>query len=104
MTTMIEKMARAMVAAEQEQWDLPAAEWDRETLELHGLINLARAALEAIRVPSAHVHNAGAFGEGQSKPPELVIGDEGGILQLKWRCANPSLMFRDMIDAILAEK
>ena len=47
--TMLEKAARAAVTAEQDQWDLPAEEWDFETLERHGLIKIARAVLMAVR-------------------------------------------------------
>jgi hypothetical protein len=87
MITMIEKMARAMVAAEQEQWDLPAAEWDRETLERHGLINLARAALEAIREPN----------DGSVEVVEIGVG---------WDYTQNGIrgVFARMIDAILNEE
>ena len=47
--TILEKAARAAVTAEQDEWDLPAEEWDFETLERHGLIKIARAVLMAVR-------------------------------------------------------
>lgn len=58
MTTMLERAARAMIAAEQDQWDLPAEQWDFTTLEVHGLVNLARAVLMAVREPDDVFMNA----------------------------------------------
>lgn len=49
--TPLERAARAVVAAEQGQWDLPAEEWDRDTLERHGIIKIARAVLMSVREP-----------------------------------------------------
>jgi len=51
--TMLSKAARAIVRAEQDDWDTPADEWSLEALEVHGPLNQARAALEAIREPDA---------------------------------------------------
>lgn len=46
--TALVNAARAIVASEQDEWELPAAEWDAETLERHGILRQARAVLMAV--------------------------------------------------------
>lgn len=85
MTEMLEKAARAAVTAEQDQWDLPAEEWDFETLERHGLIKIARAVLMAVRDGlTDDVIEAGRLFPGNDEMPEMN--------------------FTAMIDAILAQE
>ena len=107
MTTMLEKMARAMCAADGHDPNGPTCDiyfhddpdagkpWASYRAGL-------RAALLAIREPSNAMHNAGAFSEHQSQPPKIVVGEEGA-LSVEWRPANPSGLFTAMIDAILNE-
>lgn len=51
--TALVNAARAIVAAEQDEWELPADEWDYETLERHGRLRQARAVLMAVRTLDA---------------------------------------------------
>lgn len=83
MTTMLERAARAVIEAEQDQWDLPAAEWDMKALEVHGALSIARAVLMAVREPDDATVNAGSA--------------DG------WDCNGPAETFTAMIDAILNE-
>lgn len=99
--SMIEKAARAMVAAEQDQWDLPAAEWDRETLERHGIIGLARAVLMAVREPGTKAVRAGCV--------EIENAEELETDDPRWGdgydiwIPSAEKAFAAMIDAILGE-
>ena len=92
MTTMMEKAALAVRVTARSDDD--------------GYVNdpedVVRAVLQAIREPSNAMHNAGAFSEHQSRPPKIVVGEEGA-LSVEWRPANPSGLFTVMIDALLAE-
>lgn len=97
MTTMLERAARAMVLAEQDQWDLPAEEWDRETLEAHGLINLVRSVLMAVREPDDSVRRSLAGGDYTTSQRDR--DDSYEYVSEK----NVADFCRDMIDAILNE-
>ena len=88
MTTMLERAARAAIEAEQDQWDLPAGEWDMKALEVHGALSIARAVLMAVREPDDEVYWVGQLAqEGYVSGP----GDAGAA-------------FTAMIDAILSEE
>ena len=89
MTPMLEKIARAMVAAEKDEWDLPAEKWSVQALEDHGLMGLARIALLAMRNPD---DTLGWIGAG------IIQGHVGGS-------AKDAAMgcFTGMIDAIRAQ-
>ena len=90
-TQALERAARAIVAAEQDQWDLPAEEWDMETLERHGLIKIARAVLMAVREPTPKMINA---------TWNHPVDRDGGIESQNTRNER---IYKAMIDAILGE-
>ena len=79
MTTMLERAARAVIEADQDQWDLPAAEWDMKALEVHGALSIAHAVLMAVREPDM----------------KMIIATN--------LCDDISESFTAMIDAILNE-
>lgn len=84
MSETLEKAARAAVTAEQDQWDLPAEEWDFETLERHGLIKIARAVLMAVK----------------ELPADFTRGRRAQFYNTEFLDAD----FESVIDAILAQE
>lgn len=96
MTTMLERAARAVIEAEQDQWDLPAAEWDMKALEVHGALSIARAVLMAIRDGSPEI-----FSTMESALPLWPSSHCDNRKELAQSANQPRV--RAMIDAILNE-
>jgi hypothetical protein len=84
--TMLVRAARAIVRAEQDEWDTPASEWTLEALEIHGPMTQARAALQAIREVDEETVVA-------LVTAPVDFGDHsGGNLVSSWRAAIDSIL------------
>ena len=108
MTTVLERVARAMweqrrkKAAEDFPTLPPLDEWgdDGAVPRANGIMEEARAGLEAMRVVSAEVEHAGHL----TMPVEFNL-KIGGLVDIKLphECVKASSVLNAMLDAILAE-